>query len=588
LAGESKKPVHTTNNSFFSIFRYHPFLRLVIAFIAGLLCSYYFPHYFKTSIVALSVFVLLLVIIHFFSAQYYKSKFKLLIIQMLFIMLGATTCYLQLQKVKKSALPQSYHYYLFKIAEVNKKTGQLTGTILNRIENDNIKPLNAKCISYIRKSEHKIQTNDYLLIHAKATEIKNSEDPLAFDYKKYLFNKGIIQQLRIDSFVILKYKSLSIFDKLNHARHKIMELLEKNGKSTQQISIISAITMGIQSTMEDSLKESFVKTGTAHILSVSGLHVGIIYLVLGFFINPFKKNKSIYLLLNIIIILVLFSFAIFTGLSPSVTRATTMFSFLILGNVFSRKYGIINSLSCSALLILFVNPTTFFDIGFQLSYSAVIGIAVFYKILNECYQSKFFIIRNVWSLFSLSLAAQITTFPLSMYYFHNFSFISPVANIIIVPLVSLIMPVSILFLILIKVELLSNILNITSNLSIQFMEYINHFFSSFKYSSTNTIYIDFPELIIIYLMVLSLGLLLHQKKYFYVNLIFLLLIVQSSYRNCRFVETYKTYAIVKLKNNKETYQAIRKNNRIFVEKSAQLSDKQKQTIKIIGCKLVEE
>jgi len=89
-------------------------------------------------------------------------------------------------------------------------------------------------------------------------------------------------------------------------------------------------------------------------------------------------------------------------------------------------------------------------------------------------------------------------------------------------------------------------------------------------------------------MVLSLGLLLHQKKYFYVNLIFLLLIVQSSYRNCRFVETYKTYAIVKLKNNKETYQAIRKNNRIFVEKSAQLSDKQKQTIKIIGCKLVEE
>jgi len=177
LAGESKKPVHTTNNSFFSIFRYHPFLRLVIAFIAGLLCSYYFPHYFKTSIVALSVFVLLLVIIHFFSAQYYKSKFKLLIIQMLFIMLGATTCYLQLQKVKKSALPQSYHYYLFKIAEVNKKTGQLTGTILNRIENDNIKPLNAKCISYIRKSEHKIQTNDYLLIHAKATEIKNSEDP---------------------------------------------------------------------------------------------------------------------------------------------------------------------------------------------------------------------------------------------------------------------------------------------------------------------------------------------------------------------------------------------------------------------------
>ena len=181
---------------------------------------------------------------------------------------------------------------------------------------------------------------------------------------------------------------------------------------------MSALVVGDKSELEVELKQGFSIAGAMHVLAVSGLHVGIIYKVLEFLFNLLFRNKKYQRLQAIIILIVLWSYAFITGLSPSVLRAVWMFSFIVIANLKLSHPNVYNTLAASAFFILVMNPNYLFHVGFQLSYIAVLGIVSIYPLLYRLLKSNNRFLNAVWGLTVVSIAAQISTFPIALYYFH--------------------------------------------------------------------------------------------------------------------------------------------------------------------------
>ncbi len=234
-----------------------------------------------------------------------------------------------------------------------------------------------------------------------------------------------------------------------------------------------------------------------HILAVSGMHVGIIYILLNT-ILIFSKNKYGKVIKVIIIVISLWLYAFITGLTPSVCRAALMFSFIAIGSIYSKQNNTYNSIFSSAFILLIINPFNFFSIGFQLSYVAVLGIVALQPIIYKSIYVKNYILDKTWSLFSVTLAAQIATTPLTLYYFHNFSTYFWLSNLIIVPMIPIITYLAILILI---VPFLPIIQEYTSKLLIICIDIMNFVVAKIEvlpmYLITN-IYINKIHILLMY------------------------------------------------------------------------------------------
>src|SRR5690606_7904768 len=171
--------------------------------------------------------------------------------------------------------------------------------------------------------------------------------------------------------------------------------------------IIQALVLGEKKDIDKNLYNEYAAAGAVHILAVSGLHVGILYFILAFLLNPLKRIKSGSYLHAIIIVLLLWGFAMLSGLSPSVTRAVTMFSFFAVAGIFGRQTNTLNTLFLSFLTLLIINPMWLFQVGFQLSYLAVFFIVWLQPIFYKVGYSKSRIIRKIWTIISVTIAAQI-------------------------------------------------------------------------------------------------------------------------------------------------------------------------------------
>ena len=214
-----------------------------------------------------------------------------------------------------------------------------------------------------------------------------------------------------------------------------------NGVEGKQLKVASALLLGYRENLDKELVKSYASAGAMHVLAVSGLHVGILYLLLTrifSFLKKVKKVKNGKFILTILIVSFLWFYAIMTGLSASVMRATTMFSFIVIGNeLLNRKTSIYNTLAVSAIILMIINPFIVYQVGFQLSYVAVVGIVYLQPKLNRLFYSRYKLVRGVWAITCVSLAAQIATFPLSLHYFHQFSTYFFISNLIVIPASSL-------------------------------------------------------------------------------------------------------------------------------------------------------
>jgi competence protein ComEC len=214
------------------------------------------------------------------------------------------------------------------------------------------------------------------------------------------------------------------------------------------LAVAIALILGQQQDISPEIIKDYQFAGAVHILSVSGLHIGFILLFVTFLLKPFPNTKRGSFIKLIIVLLSLFTFGLIAGLAPSVLRSVTMFSFVAIGMFLRRSTYIFHTLLVSMLLILLVQPSFLFDVGFQLSYLALFFILWLQPLLAQLWLPKNKIVNYFWEILTVSFAAQIGTLPLSIYYFHQFPGLFFVTNLVIIPFLSVIMALGVLVMVL--------------------------------------------------------------------------------------------------------------------------------------------
>ena len=274
--------------------------------------------------------------------------------------------------------------------------------------------------------------DDEIFIEGKVQPFFENTNPGAFNYREYMEQNGKYFQVKANTLNILHRPKWSIWRAVYQVRNHLSNVLRKH-LEYREFGVAQALVLGQKQYLEPETKQAFAGVGAMHILAVSGLHVGLVFLLFNWLFKPLQKLPNGHIVQTVLVILVIVGYAAITGLSPSVTRASLMFALISVGNMLRRVGDIYNTIFASAFLMLLYNPDLLFSIGFQLSYIAVLGIIFIYPKLFKCLAPKYWITVKLWSLLCLAIAAQLVTFPLGIYYFHQFPTYFFITNLIVIP-----------------------------------------------------------------------------------------------------------------------------------------------------------
>lgn len=277
---------------------------------------------------------------------------------------------------------------------------------------------------------------DRLLIGSHPSPVPPPYNPETFNYRQYLAFRGIHWRDFVLLKEVTKLQSSSANPMVAFAfrmRGHIRGILETYIPGHSEFAVTEALLLGIRDDLSESLKTSYSDAGVMHVLAVSGLHVGILYWILTMLLKPLSKLKKGRITGSVIILLILWFYALVTGLVPSVLRAVTMFSFFELGRSFHKEGDLFNILAVSAFILLLLNPMIIISAGFQLSYLAVAGILYFYPLIYHRWMPSTRVGDRIWQIISVSVAAQLATAPLVLFYFHQLPTWFLLANLVVVP-----------------------------------------------------------------------------------------------------------------------------------------------------------
>lgn len=351
-------------------------------------------------------------------------------------------------KIKERLKPDLYNNkYIVSVKSYNNE--KATGQLLINIKRDSL-----------TKS---FNVDDVLFTSTALKGIQKPLNPHQFDYRKYLELKQVYHQLYLkqDELLLLSDSKTTIYGYADNLRTTINEKLIEAGFKKDALSIMNALLLGQRQTIDKTIYNNYVNSGTIHILAVSGLHVGILLLILNFLFRPLLYLKHGRFLRPLVIAILLWLFAIIAGLSPSVTRAVAMFSIISIAMHLKRPTNIYNTLVISAFIILLFKPTFLFEVGFQMSYLAVLGIVSVQPIIYKLWKPKYWIIDKPWQIFTVTLSAQVGVVPISLFYFHQFPGLFFISNIVVIPFLGLILGFGLLVIVLALLNILPNFMVIT-------------------------------------------------------------------------------------------------------------------------------
>ena len=308
---------------------------------------------------------------------------------------------------------------------------------------------NGEVYLYFQRSvdSESLELGDSLLFEAVIEPPKNAGNPAEFDFEKYCYVKGITGSAYLYDGVWQKSGTVSptISMCALRLREKVVARYASLGLGGDALAMVSALTVGEKRDLTQELKEDYSSAGVSHVLALSGLHLGIIYAILSFVLPQRRRNRLATVLREMTVLLFLWGFAFMAGLTPSVVRAAILFSLVSLGRCIGQESSSVSSLAFAAMAMLVVSPHLLFDVGFQLSFSAVFSIFV----LAEPLQRLLAVERHgavygyVANLFILAFVAQVGTFPFVWYHFGEFPVYSFLANMFVVPLAFVVIMLSI-------------------------------------------------------------------------------------------------------------------------------------------------
>lgn len=515
-----------------------PFVRLLLPLLSGILVQWYYP-LSHVVLVPLFIFFFFGLLIYHLLPITYRYKFSSVGGAAVFIALFLFGMLLLWHNdVKKD--PAWYGHSLtpnnfisVNIAEpLIEKTNSIKadGNVVSILDSTGKSSAATigKVILYFAKTPKAASLNygDEIILSASLQKIKNIGNPGGFNYERYAAFQGLYHTvyLRDSDYVVTGLAIKDFFkEAIYNAREYIVNVLQRYVQGNKDaVAVAEALLIGYKHDLDKDLVQAYSNTGVVHIIAISGLHLGLIYLLLVWLFSklPFIKNNRY--LKTAFILVCLWGFALLTGASASVLRSAVMFSFIVLGKYFFRESSIYNSLAASAFLLLCYDPYLLWDVGFQLSYLAVLGIVWLQKPihrllwvpsikkpegrdfwlrpLNTLAYILNWLVREVWAMASITLAAQIATTPISLYYFHQFPNLFLPANIIAVPLSTIILYAEILLVVFSPVSAIATYIGKACYVLIAWLNHIILWFDKVPFSKIDWIFADVASTILLYIL----------------------------------------------------------------------------------------
>lgn len=431
-----------------------PFFRLILPFIGGILCAMYAGVKVEFLLWTLPIIFVISILISRLKGHFSKRWMYGVLLTLLFFLLG----FIRYNQTYELNSAQHFSHQILSKTSVfeaeitdmpvvkNERLKVQLKILKTGSENKESVPADGNLLAYLDLDSlsQNLSYGDRIFFRGKPTQIRLPGNPVAFDYRKYLHTQNIHYQLFISESDWVKSAETGGYYVQRQAfkmRKKFLKILRKYLSDSETFSVGSALILGYKDEMNEDIRTAYAQTGAMHVLAVSGLHVGLIYLIIsklfdllfGTYRRKMRFIKALTCLFG------LWLFAMLTGMSPSVMRASVMFSVIIVAGLVRRNNRIYNSLCISALFLLLLNPFMLLSVGFQLSYLAVTGIVYFQPRIYALLICENKFADFLWQLCSVSIAAQLVTLPLSLYYFHQFPVYFWASGLVVVPAASLIL-----------------------------------------------------------------------------------------------------------------------------------------------------
>jgi competence protein ComEC len=404
-----------------------------------------------------------------------------------------------------------------------------------------------KAILYLEKDSlsKKLVYGDCILIYTQLKAIGGPKNPFEFDYKKNCERNGLFLQCHIKkkAWKILPFhKGIYLKNQALKFRGELFNILKKHLPEKNEYSVAQALIAGNTDDLDKDLLSAYSSAGVIHVLSVSGLHIGLVYMALNGLLFFLNKNRILTLLKFFILLGFLWFYTLLSGFSPSVLRAAMMMSLLILGRAMGRYTNSYNTLAGSAFVLLLCSPTLILNLGFQLSYLAVGGILFLHPKLYRQYKFEKYLVDKTWQLISVSISAQVFTFPLILFHFQQLPNYFILANLLVIPLASAILFLGIALIAMSHFAMLSSHIAFLMSLLLKCINKFVCFIEGLPYSISKGFNINFIELILLYACIICLiYFLIHRNnKYLFTGLILFL-----------FILMFQSYLVIGSKNQKK-------------------------------------
>lgn len=507
-----------------------PFIRLLFPMGIGIVVQWYSSltlHFIILSAACFSCAFFLLYYIHI------SKKYKLRALQgiLLQLMICIAGLYITWEKDIRNHAKWFGHMYsdtvhlIVRIDEPlvqKERSNKAEGYIEAIVAGNKAIPVQGRILLYFSKdtTSSSLHYGDRVLIKKPLQQIKNTGNPGTFNYRRYASFQQIFHNVYLgkNDFVVLHEKKVQPFRQFIYAARKYIVAVLRHylSKDKNTIGIAEALLIGYKDDLDKDLLQAYSNAGVVHIIAISGLHLGLIFFILSWLLNrlPFLKKNT---LLKVILILgSLWLFAILTGSSASVLRSAVMFSCILLGSTYFKQSSIYNALASSAFILLCYDPYFLWDVGFQLSYLAVIGIVWLQQPIYHLVYVKNKWLNKVWNMVAVTIAAQLAAFPLCIYYFHQFPNLFLVTNLVAVPLSTAILFAEIFLLCFSWIGIAAVYIGKAISILIELMNFLIKICNALPYSVLDKIYASVLTTWLLYgVVVFSCGWLLYRNKVFF-------------------------------------------------------------------------
>ncbi|NVN95573.1 MAG: ComEC family competence protein [Bacteroidetes bacterium] len=568
----------------------YPFVKILLPFSIGIIAAMNIPDSSSIPFIWIAFLFSITTISIFLSNRFASYKYRWLpgsLITLFLFTSGFSLCIIHNesnQSLHFNKLVSNNGLYIVKVtepAEIKTNSVKAIVQVTQSMQQNKWENCNGNMVIYFQNDSisRSLQYGDLLLINSIPNEIKPPQNPSEFDYKRYLANKNVFHQsyLKHDKWIKLSSGNgnpLKAF--ATSLRDKLLHIFEENNVTGQEYAVTSAILLGQTDKIDPELIKEYSGSGAIHVLSVSGMHVGLIFISLSLLLSFLDKIKHGKLAKALLMLFAIWFYAMLTGMSPSVIRAAAMISFIIIGKSLRRDADTLNILLASAFFILVFNPFLIADVGFQLSYLAVGGIVLINDAITKLFAPKNYLLDKLWQTTAVSLSAQLITTPLSILYFHQFPNYFLLTNVVVFIFAGVVMYAGIFV---ILVSFIPYVSTISAKILVYLVMGMNKsigFIEGLPYSVSRGIDINLLETVLIYIIIFALMLLYFKKAkhYAFIALTSLFMLFTSftfkSYQHAR-QQKFIVYAVPKT----SAYEFINGSKQVIITDSSLAKDANK-------------